>query len=195
LVTNRVRLARGQSRSVEKQRPASHLASEFLSDVHQFFCKKVLPRIVASAAIPAQSCCAVVFHIDQAPLLMPDQVVVGQLARRRRREGRHRHHPQGARGSRALDRDQCRMGRLVDLVERHLHLLGDLFGARFAAEPLDQQARHAQQLVGRLDHVHRDTDGAALIGDGARHRLPNPPRRVGRKLEAAPVLFPAKSDI
>src|SRR5260370_30311471 len=33
-----------------------------------------------------------------------------------------------------------------------------------------------------------DADGAALVGDRARHRLPDPPRRVGRKLEAALIL-------
>ena len=74
---------------------------------------------------------------------------------------------------------------LLDLVQRHLHLLGDFLGAGFAAEPLHQQARHAQQLVDGLDHVHRDANGAALVGDRARHRLPNPPRRVRRKFVAA----------
>src|ERR1700689_4792825 len=74
---------------------------------------------------------------------------------------------------------------LLDLVQRHLHLLGDFLGAGFAAEPLHQQARHAKQLVDGLDHVHRDANGAALVGDRARHRLPNPPRRVRRKFVAA----------
>ena len=47
---------------------------------------------------------------------------------------------------------------------------------------------HPHQLVDRLDHVHRDADGARLIGNRAGDRLPNPPRRVGRKLVAAAVL-------
>src|ERR1700732_841214 len=74
---------------------------------------------------------------------------------------------------------------LLDLVQRHLHLLGDFLGPRFATEPLHEQARHAQQLVDGLNHVHRDTDGTALVGNGTRHRLANPPRRVSRKLVAA----------
>ena len=77
---------------------------------------------------------------------------------------------------------------LLELVERYLHLLGNLFRARLAAEALDQQARHAQQLIDRLDHVDRDTNRSALVGNRTRHRLPNPPRRVSRELEAALVI-------
>ena len=36
--------------------------------------------------------------------------------------------------------------------------------------------------------MHRDADGARLVGDRARDRLPDPPRRVGRELVAAAVL-------
>src|SRR6266852_2196603 len=78
--------------------------------------------------------------------------------------------------------------RLLDLVQRHHHLLGDLFRARLAAQALHQQARHAQQHVDHLGHVDRDTNRPALVGNRTRHRLPNPPRRVSRELEAAPVL-------
>src|SRR5271166_2510607 len=78
--------------------------------------------------------------------------------------------------------------RLLDLVQRHLDLFGDLFRARLAAQTLHQQARHAQQLVDHLDHVDRDTNRPALVGNRTRHRLPNPPRRVSRELEAALVL-------
>ena len=59
---------------------------------------------------------------------------------------------------------------------------------RFAAQLLNQRARRAGELVDRLDHVHRDADGASLIGDRARDGLTNPPRRVGRELVAAAVL-------
>src|SRR5713101_3520372 len=58
---------------------------------------------------------------------------------------------------------------LLDLVERHLHLLGDFFRSRFTPKPLDEQAGNAQELVDRLDHMHRNADGAALVGDRARH--------------------------
>ena len=36
--------------------------------------------------------------------------------------------------------------------------------------------------------MHGDADGARLIGDRARDRLPDPPRGVGRELVAAAVL-------
>ncbi len=36
--------------------------------------------------------------------------------------------------------------------------------------------------------MHRDTDGAALVGDRTRHRLANPPGRVRRKFIAALIL-------
>ena len=49
-------------------------------------------------------------------------------------------------------------------------------------------ARGADQLVDRLDHVHRDADGARLVGDRAGDRLADPPGRVGRELVAAAVL-------
>src|SRR3954470_9363663 len=77
---------------------------------------------------------------------------------------------------------------LVHLVERQLHLLGDLFRRRLAAELLHEIARGADELVDRLDHVHRDADGPGLIGDRAGDGLTDPPRRVGRELVAALVL-------
>jgi hypothetical protein len=77
---------------------------------------------------------------------------------------------------------------LADLVEGQLHLLGDLLGRRLAAELLHEVARGADELVDRLDHVHRDADGARLIGDGAGDGLTDPPRRVGAELVPAAVL-------
>src|SRR5205807_5012462 len=64
----------------------------------------------------------------------------------------------------------------------------DLFWARLAAQAAHQEVPQAQQLVDRLDHVDRKTDRTALVGNRTRHRLPNPPRRVSRELEAAPVV-------
>src|SRR5262245_12783720 len=77
---------------------------------------------------------------------------------------------------------------LPDLRGRDVHLFGDLFRGRLAAQLLHERARGADQLVDRFDHVHRDADGAGLIGDGSRDRLANPPRRVSRELVTAPVL-------
>jgi hypothetical protein len=77
---------------------------------------------------------------------------------------------------------------LADLVDRDVHLLGDLLRRRLAAELLHQVARGADELVDRLDHVDRDADRARLVGDGAGDRLADPPRGVGRELVAAAVL-------
>ena len=47
---------------------------------------------------------------------------------------------------------------------------------------------HALELVTALEQVHRDADGLALVGDGARHGLADPPRGVRREaVAAAPV--------
>src|SRR5450759_6039124 len=35
-----------------------------------------------------------------------------------------------------------------------------------------------------FDHVHRDADRPGLVGKGTGDGLPDPPRRVGRELEA-----------
>src|SRR5690606_14487960 len=77
---------------------------------------------------------------------------------------------------------------LAHLVERQLHLLGDLFRRRLPSELLHEVTGGTDELVDRLDHVHGDADRAGLIGDRARDGLPNPPRRVGAELVAALVL-------
>ena len=56
-----------------------------------------------------------------------------------------------------------------------------------ASQFLHQLPRGPDQLVDSFDHVHRDTDGASLISDGASNGLPNPPRGVGRELVTSPV--------
>ena len=77
---------------------------------------------------------------------------------------------------------------LAHLVGRHLELLGDLVGPRLAPEPLDELPLDVHDLVQLLDHVHRDPDRARLVGDRARHRLADPPGRVGRELVALAVV-------
>src|SRR5664280_1665544 len=76
---------------------------------------------------------------------------------------------------------------LAHLGHRNVHALGDLFRGRLAAQLLHQLPRSANQLVNGLDHVHRNADGARLIGDCAGDGLANPPRRIGRELIAAAV--------
>src|SRR6056297_579225 len=59
--------------------------------------------------------------------------------------------------------------RLLDLLGVPLgaHRVGDLLVAGLAAQLLLQAPAGARQLVDRLDHVHRDADGAGLIRDRA----------------------------
>ena len=68
------------------------------------------------------------------------------------------------------------------------HFLRDLLGARVASELLQQPARDADELVDRLDHMNGDADGTRLVGDGARDRLPYPPRRIRAELVALAVI-------
>src|SRR5262245_14293447 len=77
---------------------------------------------------------------------------------------------------------------LPHLLDVDLELLGDLLGQRLAAQPLDELALDVDDLVQLLDHVHGDPDRPRLVGDRARDRLADPPRRVRRKLESASVV-------
>src|SRR3569623_1695297 len=47
-----------------------------------------------------------------------------------------------------------------------------------AGELTHQLARSVLELVDDFDHVHRNADGARLIGDCSRDCLANPPRRI-----------------
>src|SRR3546814_5965900 len=47
--------------------------------------------------------------------------------------------------------------------------------------------RNAVELVDGLNHVHRNTDGARLIGNRTGDRLPDPPGGVGRELVTTAV--------
>ena len=73
------------------------------------------------------------------------------------------------------------------LVDRHRQLDRQLVRGRLAADLVQHLARGAHQLVDGFDHMHRDTDGARLISDGARDGLADPPGGVGGKLIAAPI--------
>ena len=76
---------------------------------------------------------------------------------------------------------------LADLFQRHLQLFCQLFRRRLAADLVQHLPARAHQLVDRLDHVHRNADGAGLIGDAPRDGLADPPGGIGGKLVAAPV--------
>ena len=77
---------------------------------------------------------------------------------------------------------------LDDLLGGHVELLGELLRGGLAAQVLEHLALDAGELVDDLDHVHRDADGAGLVGHGAGDRLADPPRRVGRELVALGVV-------
>src|SRR4051794_30774455 len=64
---------------------------------------------------------------------------------------------------------------LAYLLRRNLHATADLFRGRFTAVLLHQAPADTDELVNGLDHVYRDSDGAGLVGDGARDRLADPP--------------------
>jgi len=77
---------------------------------------------------------------------------------------------------------------LDHLLRGHVQLLGELLRGRLTAEVLEHLPLHARKLVDDLDHVHRDTDGARLVGHRAGDGLADPPRRVGRELVALGVV-------
>ena len=61
---------------------------------------------------------------------------------------------------------------------------GNLFIGGLAAQLLDQGALDAQQAGDGLEQVHRDADGARLLGDRAVDGLADPPGGIGAELEA-----------
>jgi hypothetical protein len=65
--------------------------------------------------------------------------------------------------------------------------MGGFLDRWLASQPLQQLARNVSHARHRFDHVHRNADGAALIGHRAGNRLTNPPRGVRAKLEAAAI--------
>ena len=77
---------------------------------------------------------------------------------------------------------------LQHLVHGDVHLARQLLRSGLATQVLQQLALNAAQLVDDLDHVHRDTDGAGLVGHGAGDRLANPPGGVRGEFVALHVV-------
>src|SRR5919197_5662332 len=73
-------------------------------------------------------------------------------------------------------------------ARRHLELGCNLVRARLAAETLHELSLDVHDLVQFLDHVNWNADRARFVGDRARDRLANPPRRVRRELVALAVV-------
>src|SRR6266508_2186140 len=77
---------------------------------------------------------------------------------------------------------------LPHLLARDRELGRDLLRSWLARQLLDELALDAHDLAQPLDHVHGHADRPCLVGDRARDRLPDPPARVGRELEAFAVV-------
>src|SRR6266508_423392 len=77
---------------------------------------------------------------------------------------------------------------LPHLLARQRELGRDLLRSWLARQLLDELALDAHDLAQPLDHVHGHADRPCLVGDRARHRLPDPPGCVGRELEAAAIV-------
>src|SRR5919106_9472 len=88
-----------------------------------------------------------------------------------------------------------RLACLSELVERDLGRLRDLILGRQALELRGELALRPRGLALEIGDVDRHADDAGAILDTALHRLADPPRRVGRELEAAaPVELLDRSD-
>ena len=61
-------------------------------------------------------------------------------------------------------------------------------GHGLAAQVLQELALHPDELVDGLHHVHRDADGAGLVGDGPGDGLADPPGGVGAELVTLAVV-------
>src|SRR5712692_3569083 len=92
------------------------------------------------------------------------------------------------------DRLLQRYGRLgaaadvLDLVAAQLEIAADLRRARLAPQLRTQFPLGPDDLVELLDDVDGHANRARLVGERTRHRLPDPPGRVGRELEALAVV-------
>src|SRR4051794_3986343 len=91
---------------------------------------------------------------------------------------------------RLLERDRRLRGALdrVDLLRIDPRDLGDLLRRGLAPELRDELALRPADLVQLLHDVHGDPDRARLVRERAGDRLPDPPGRVGRELEALAVV-------
>src|SRR5690606_5134381 len=76
---------------------------------------------------------------------------------------------------------------LADLVFRHFHALAEFFGRGFAPHFLKHLAGNTVEFVEGFNHVHRNTNGARLVGNRAGNGLANPPGGIGGEFVTAAV--------
>mmetsp|Transcript_8723 Transcript_8723/g.14686 ORF Transcript_8723/g.14686 Transcript_8723/m.14686 type:complete len:397 (-) Transcript_8723:1129-2319(-) len=74
---------------------------------------------------------------------------------------------------------------LLQLGDGQVEVRGELGVGRRARVLVRQLALRLAQRVDEVVHVHRQPDRARVVGDGARDRLPDPPRGVRGEAEAA----------
>src|SRR5439155_19701236 len=74
------------------------------------------------------------------------------------------------------------------MVRLNLHAPADLVARGLPAVLLHAPPAYANELVYRLDHMHRSPDRTSLVGNCTRNRLANPPRCVRAELEALAVI-------
>src|SRR5690606_30718812 len=77
---------------------------------------------------------------------------------------------------------------LADLVRADRHVCGQLVDGGIAAELHEHVAAPEVQPGEQLADVHRDPDGAGLVGQAAADRLADPPGGVGGELVAHGVI-------
>ena len=75
-----------------------------------------------------------------------------------------------------------------DPFDRNIHFFRDFFRQRFPSFILQELAGNADQFIDRFYHVHRDTDGAGLVGNSAGNSLADPPRGIGTEFIAFTIV-------
>ncbi len=71
----------------------------------------------------------------------------------------------------------------ADFVNGHLELGGDFFGGRVPSVFMEKLAVCLFDFVDGLHHMHGDSNGAGLVGDGSGDGLPDPPGGVSGELK------------
>ena len=92
-----------------------------------------------------------------------------------------------ARGKRRIERQSGSArwrGLLLHLFHRDVHPLGDLGRRRFASELLEQGRGPLADPMQGPSPVERNPDDPALLRQGLKNGLPDPPDRVGDELDA-----------
>src|SRR5699024_7703949 len=75
-----------------------------------------------------------------------------------------------------------------NLFGGHVEFLGQLLRERLSSQVLEHLALDTSKFVYDLDHVHRDTDGACLVGHRSGDGLADPPGGISGELETLGVV-------